>query len=141
MLKLKEIPEVSHLKFRNLIEKRMKKICENICDSYDAECEFKYTHEFSPTINWEKCVDVVAQAAKNIVGEENVNANCDPIMGSEDFGTFIQKVPGCFLFIGSANSENEIIPLHNYHYDYNDTILETSAELFAEIVRIRLSDM
>ncbi|MDF2536422.1 MAG: hypothetical protein K0R18_2584, partial [Bacillales bacterium] len=44
-------------------------------------------------------------------------------------------------FIGSANSDNkdEIIPLHNSIYDYNDTILETCAELFAEIIRIRLS--
>lgn len=126
---------------QKLIEKRMRKICENICDSHEAECEFEYTHEFSPTVNWEKCTEIAVQAARNIVGEENVNADCDPIMGSEDFGTFMQKVPGCFLYIGSANSENEVIPLHNYYYDYNDTILKNGAELFAEIIRIRLSDM
>lgn len=126
---------------QKLIEKRMRKICENICDSYEAECEFEYTHEFSPTVNWEKCTEVVAQAARNIVGEENVNANCEPIMTSEDFGIFMEKVPGCFIFLGSAKSENEIIPLHNYLYDYNDTILKIGAELFVEIVRIRLSEM
>ena len=123
---------------QKLIEERMRKICENICDSHGAECEFEYTHEFSPTANWEKCIEVVAQAARNIVGEENVNVNCEPIMTSEDFGLFLDKVPGCFVFLGSAKNENEIIPLHNYLYDYNDKILKTGAELLAEIVRIRL---
>lgn len=129
------------LEVQKLIETRMKKICEGICEVYGAECQFEYTHEFSPTLNWEKYIDIAVQAAKNVVGEENVNANCAPLMSSEDFGVFLQKVPGCFLFIGSANSDNkdEIIPLHNSIYDYNDTILETCAELFAEIIRIRLS--
>ena len=32
-------------------EKRMKEICENTCKAYNAECEFKYTHEFVPLVN------------------------------------------------------------------------------------------
>ncbi|MBM7870270.1 hippurate hydrolase [Clostridium pascui] len=126
---------------QKLIEDRMKRICEGICDFYGAECQFEYTHEFSPTLNWEKCTEIAAQAARNIVGDENVNANCDPMMSSEDFGTFLQRIPGCLVFLGGANSDNknDVIPLHNSLYDYNDSILETGAEFFAEIVRIRLS--
>lgn len=127
---------------QKLIEDRMKKVCEGICDFYGAECQFKYTHEFSPTLNWEKCTEVAAQAARNIVGDENVNANCDPMMSSEDFGTFLQTIPGCLVFLGGANSDNknDVIPLHNSLYDYNDTILENGAEFFAEIIKIRLSE-
>jgi amidohydrolase len=126
---------------QQIIESRMRKICESICDSYGAECQFEYTHEFTPTVNWQECTEVAVQAARNIVGEEKVNANCVPLMGSEDFGAFLQKIPGCYVFLGSANSEEkeEIIPLHNSLYDYNDTILKTGAEFFAEIVKIRLS--
>ena len=129
------VPEV-----QQLIESRMKKICENICESYGAECQFEYTHEFSPTLNWEKPTEIAVEAAKNIVGEKNVIANCDPLMGSEDFGTFLEKVPGCFVFIGSGSSADskDTIPCHNSLYDYNDAILETGSELFAEIVRMRL---
>jgi amidohydrolase len=128
---------------QQIIESRMRKICKSICESYGAECQFEYTHEFTPTVNWEKCTEVAVQAARNVVGEEKVNANSAPLMSSEDFGAFLQRIPGCFVFLGSANSENknDIIPLHNSLYDYNDTILEIGSEFFAEIVRISLSDI
>ncbi len=125
---------------QKLIETRMRSIVEGICQANGAEFEFKYTHEFSPTINWEKCVNVVANAAKNIVGKNNVDTNCEPWTASEDFGTFLQHVPGCFLFLGSGKSPiaSENTPLHNSAFDYNDDILVTGAEFFAELIRVRL---
>ena len=59
-------------------------------------------------------------------------------MGSEDFGHFIQNVPGCFVFLGSKRDGEEAISLHNSCFDYNDDILVTGAEFFAELVRERL---
>lgn len=125
---------------QELIETRMRSISEGICQMNGAECEFEYTHEFAPTINWEKCVDVVVKVAKNVVGEDKVNTNCEPWMASEDFGNFLKYVPGCFLFLGSGKSTevSKNIPLHNSQYDYNDDVLLTGAEFFAELIRIRL---
>jgi hippurate hydrolase len=125
---------------QELIETRMRSISESICDMNGAGCEFEYTHEFEPTINWEKCVDVVAKAGKNVVGEQNVNTNCEPWMASEDFGTFLKHVPGCFLLLGSGKSSkaSENTPLHNSQYDYNDDVLLTGAEFFAELIKLRL---
>lgn len=123
------------------IESRMRNICESVCEMNGADCEFEYTHEFSPTINWKESVSIASQAAKNLLGEDRVNDNCEPWMASEDFGAFLEHVPGCFLFLGSGKSENvnENIPLHNSKYDYNDSILEIGAEFFAELIRLRLS--
>lgn len=128
------------VEIQKLIEKRMKSICEGICEMNGADYEFEYTHEFAPTVNWEKCVNIAAAAAKNVVGEDKVNANCEPWMASEDFGTFLRYVPGCFLFLGSGESEiaSENTPLHNSLYDYNDNVLETGAEFFAELIKVRL---
>lgn len=125
---------------QQLIENRMRALCGNICRAHGAECQFEYTHEFSPTYNWEKPVEIAVQAAKNLLGADKVDANCSPLMGSEDFGAFLEKVPGCFVFIGSGTGGDpkDCIPCHNSFYDYNDGILEIGAELFAEIIRIRL---
>ena len=61
-------------------------------------------------------------------------------MASEDFGTFLERIPGCFVFLGSGDCENgaDNIALHNSRFDYNDKVLETGAEFFAELVRVRL---
>ncbi|MEA4849789.1 MAG: M20 aminoacylase family protein [Clostridiaceae bacterium] len=125
---------------QELIETRMRSISENICNMNGAGCEFLYTHEFSPTVNWERCVNAAAKAAINVVGEDKVNTNCEPWTASEDFGTFLRHVPGCFLFLGSGKSTkaSENTPLHNSQYDYNDDILEIGAEFFAELIRLRL---
>lgn len=123
------------------IEDRMRSICEGICSMHGAECQFEYTHEFAPTYNWANYLGSVIEAAKITVGEDNVDSNCTPLMVAEDFGEFLQKIPGCFIFIGSGdcNGVASDIPLHNSLYDYNDEILEIGSEYFAELVKIRLA--
>ncbi|HEY4534200.1 MAG TPA: M20 aminoacylase family protein, partial [Fusobacterium sp.] len=126
-------------KVQELIEKRMKDITENICKAYGADWEFFYTHEFSPTINTENCYNIAVQAAKNALGEENVVENCQPLMSSEDFAKYLEKVPGCFVFLGGAKEGEEIYSLHHHCYDYNDRNLLKGAKYFEEIVKISLS--
>ena len=123
------------------LEENMKMISESICHMYGAECEFEYTHEFLPTVNDSVCVKKAVQAAQKVVGEEKVDGDAPQVMISEDFSGFLDKVPGCFVFVGSGTGENGEgdIALHNPHYDYNDDILEIGANYFAEVVRTCLS--
>ncbi len=123
-----------------LIENRMRAICQGICDASGAACEFLYTHEFTPTVNWRECAQAAVRAAEAVVGADRVSGDCEPWMASEDFGTFLTKIPGCFVFLGSgAASSGGDIPLHNACFDYNDDVLLTGAEFFAELVHERLS--
>lgn len=122
-----------------LLETRMREVSEGICRAHGAECTFEYTHEFAPTVNSEQFVDVAARAARNIVGANGVDANVQPMMISEDFGAFLQVVPGNFMFIGNGELAGEGgTPLHNATYDFNDEILLTGAQYFAEIARLEL---
>ena len=123
-----------------LIESRMRAVCQGICDANGVSCDFLYTHEFTPTVNWKVCTQAAVRAAEAVVGADRVNGDCEPWMASEDFGTFLTKIPGCFVFLGSgAPSSGGDIPLHNARFDYNDDVLLTGAEFFAELVRERLS--
>jgi hippurate hydrolase len=124
---------------QTLLETRMREICEGICRMHGATCTFEYTHEFAPTVNWEHCVSVSIEAARNVVGEERVNGAVDPMMISEDFGAFLQVVPGAFVFIGNGEAGTAGgIPLHNSRYDFNDDVLTVGARYFAEIARVAL---
>ena len=123
-----------------LIETRMRDLVEHICQAYGATWDFLYTHEFAPTVNWDEQVDAVIQAASHVLGAEKVNGNCSPFMASEDFGAFLEKVPGAFFFMGGAvGDESRDMPLHNSCFDYNDDTLETGAQVFAQLVRERLA--
>lgn len=122
-----------------LLETRMREVCEGICRTHGADCTFEYTHEFAPTVNSAQFVDVAVRAARNVAGSDSVDADVQPMMISEDFGAFLQVVPGNFVFIGNGESaENGGVPLHNATYDFNDEILLTGARYFAEIARLEL---
>ncbi|MFM0397491.1 M20 aminoacylase family protein [Paraburkholderia phytofirmans] len=127
-------PDVQHM-----LETRMREISEGICHAHGAACSFEYTHEFAPTVNSAEYLELAVAAARNIVGAENVEANVQPMMISEDFGAFLQVVPGNFAFIGNGDTgKTGGVPLHNATYDFNDDILLTGAQYFAEIARLAL---
>ena len=120
-----------------IVERRMREICTSICRMNGAECDFDFTYEFIPTVNDPACVSHLAEAAGKIVGKANVNTGVSGQLTSEDFGRFIQEVPGCFFLIGSGKGTYDPA-LHNAGFDFNDNILETGAEVFAQLVRDRL---
>lgn len=128
-------------KVQEQLEKEMKAISEAICTMYGATCEFEYTHEFSPTVNDANSVKRAVTAATNIVGSDCVCGDTSQVMISEDFAGFLEKIPGCFVFIGSGTVEEGCngIALHNPSFDYNDDILEIGAKYFAEVARVSLS--
>jgi len=122
-----------------LLEARMRALCEGICAAHGATCTVAYTHEFAPTVNWPQCVPVAVRAAQAVVGADRVDANTPPLMASEDFGCFLQHIPGAFVFIGNGDGDSPgAVPLHNAAYDFNDALLPLGARWFAGLVRQRL---
>lgn len=124
-----------------MLEQRMRVICNSICAMHEAECEFIYTHEFAPTVNHVVETGYAVETAIKVFGKENVDPNTLPMMTSEDFGAFLQKVPGAFVLFGNGTEQDGkgYLPLHNSAYDFNDDILLQGATFFAELVSMRLS--
>lgn len=125
---------------QTLIETRMQAIVEHACAMAGADYEFSYTHEFAPTVNWPECTSHAAAAARKAVGEGKVKDNCQPWMASEDFGSFLAKIPGCFVFLGSGKAGKENYMCHNAHFDFNDNVLLTGAAFFKALVEERLPE-
>ncbi|MBZ5792732.1 amidohydrolase [Burkholderia contaminans] len=124
-----------------LLETRMREVSEGICRTHGATCTFEYTHEFAPTVNSPEWVDTAVQAAAQVAGADAVNADVQPMMISEDFGAFLQAVPGNFVFIGNGEAGGRGgVPLHNATYDFNDEILPIGARYFEAVARLALRE-
>ena len=112
----------------------MAAIVAGVCRAHGATHEFEYTHEFEPTINSPDHVEIAIAAAREVAGANQVDGNCAPVLASEDFGAFLAKVPGNFMFIGAGVAgEKYGTPLHNPRYDFNDGILLLGARYLAAI--------
>lgn len=127
---------------QEILENRMRELCESICSMNGADLEFTYDHEFIPLVNDRACTKLAGEAAKHVVGKGFVDLDGGLVMASEDFARFLQKIPGCYVNIG-GNCDLEkgaTYPLHNAHFDYNDRILETGARYLQELVRVSMPE-
>ncbi|MCA6215575.1 amidohydrolase [Ideonella sp. B7] len=122
-----------------LLAQRIRAIATGVGAAHGAQVAVTYTHEFAPTVNWPACTEAALAAARAVVGPANVQADYPPLMISEDFGAFLQRVPGAFIFLGNGTGEQPgALPLHNAGYDFNDALLPVGARYFAELVRQQL---
>ena len=57
-------------------------------------------------------------------------------MGGEDFAYYLEKVPGCFFFLGTVpEGQTSYPPLHSDRYDFTDAALGLGVRMFVNIVR------
>ncbi|MBI0331195.1 M20 aminoacylase family protein [Burkholderia plantarii] len=123
---------------RAQLKRRIIEIAEGQAASYGAKAHVEYTHGYPVVINSDAETDFAAQVAKELVGEQNVAEQIDPLMGSEDFAYLLQQRPGSFVRIGNGVGEDGCM-VHNPHYDFNDRNLPIGAAFWTRLVERYLS--
>ena len=96
-----------------------------LCQTYVLQLKINYYDRFPETRNDSGAVEKVHKACQSI-GMPFMELP-DPIRTSEDFGYFLMKAPGALIWLGAGEN---VAPLHNAEFDYNDGLLEESCKLF-----------
>ena len=99
----------------------------------DAQCVIDWGAP--PVINDESMARLAAEAAKEITGEERtVTHLAAPNMGGEDFAYYLEKLPGAYLFLSSANgAKNCAFAHHNSRFNVDEDVLHMGAALYVNI--------
>ena len=130
----------------DLIEKRMREIAEHTAAAFGTTMEFKFKRNYPPLINHEPETLFAIEVMKDVLGKDQVQANVEPTMGSEDFAFMLQEKPGCYVFIGNGDGDHRTLGhglgpcnLHNPSYDFNDSLLPIGATYWARLAEKFLS--
>ncbi|MDA3902402.1 MAG: amidohydrolase [Desulfuromusa sp.] len=83
---------------------RFIRIVRGICTTHRCECEIAIEHENIPLINDEEMSDLAYQAAQMVFPSTRA-IEINRSLASEDFSEFTDRVPGVFIFLGTANPE------------------------------------
>ena len=118
---------------RDWLAPSMQRVVDGIAQAYGASAEFDYLRRYPSTINHSTETGIAAKIAAEVAGEARVDINTAPVMGGEDFSFMLEKVPGCYLFIGNGAGEGACM-VHNPSYDFNDEILPVGATYFSRLV-------
>lgn len=109
---------------RRSIPEMMEVSIKGICDSMHATYDFHYRFGAPEVCNHDAMVDIVRSAAETVIGAENAVDLVDPVMGGEDFGRYLEKVPGAFFRLGTCNPQKgTCVAQHNARFDVDDDAL------------------
>nr|HID13648.1 amidohydrolase [Anaerolineae bacterium] len=108
---------------RETVLRRVREVIEGVAAACGAVAELEIVPLTPALINDAEVAEVVRAAAQAVVGPENVSSE-ERTMGSEDAAFFMQEVPGCYFFLGSANVERGLnAPHHNSRFDFDEDAL------------------
>ncbi|MGD9591028.1 MAG: M20 family metallopeptidase [Candidatus Berkiella sp.] len=111
------------------IKHRLQQVLQLVAKQTQTSIKIDFTQMCPPTINSTVETQYVMNHAKLLFGENRVQIKPKPARASEDFSYFLQKVPGCYFFVGNGDSHF----CHNSHYDFNDEVMFTAVHLLATL--------
>ncbi|WP_079910952.1 amidohydrolase [Paenibacillus sp. 32352] len=103
---------------------RLHRIAMGIAAGYGAEAELSWFSGIPTVNNDAAAVETVRFAAEALKLQV---AEAIPSAGGEDFAHYQEKVPGCFIWMGTSGTEE----WHHPKFTLNDEALVPSAALFA----------
>ena len=69
---------------------------------------------------------IAQHAAEDVVGKKGVRPMSSGNMGGEDFGFYVEQVPGCFIRYG-ATPPGESFPAHSSRFWWDEATLAHGA--------------
>ena len=117
---------------REQVERRLHEFVRAQASSYGLESEIDYQQQYPVLVNHEEETAFARDVALQMLGPDQVRLR-PPTMGSEDFAYMLQRVPGCYLFLGNGEGEEGGCVVHNPNYDFNDAALPIGASYWARL--------
>ncbi len=113
---------------RQMLAERIEAMVRGIAAAMRAEVDFRYRFGYPPTVNEPAMTELVRGVAGEVVGPERVIDG--PLhMGAEDFSYFLERVPGCFWFVGSRNEDKGLVWGHHHpRFDIDEQALAVGIE-------------
>ena len=137
------IPDTAHVggtlrtldeEVRTGMEMRLTQVAQGLAQVYGAQAEVRYTRTYPVTVNHARETTLAGDAAAAVVGEEQVDRACEPLMGGEDFAYMLEAVPGAYIFTGNGDGAG----LHQSAYDFNDKAIPYGVAYWVQLVERRL---
>jgi amidohydrolase len=119
------------------IPKVIERIARGVCDAMGANFKLNYKRQSLPLVNRAEISDLVADCAAQVLGEDNVIRDASVrTMGGEDMSYFLERVPGCYFFLGSRNEARGLInPHHSPLFDIDESALALGVEIMTRVAR------
>jgi amidohydrolase len=113
------------------LPEKMERVVRGTAEAAGVTARLDYKRINRPTVNDAEMADLVIDVARRLVGEDNVETDTQTL-GGEDMSVFLDRVPGCFFFVGSA-PEGRHRPHHSPVFDIDERALQVGTAVFEAV--------
>jgi len=120
---------------REIVLKRFSEIVNGVADAMGCVAEFEVIRLTPALVNTNEIAARVQESAEHLLPDAELDKSGYLTMGAEDMAFMLEKVPGCFFFVGSANQEKGLTYGHHHpRFDFDEAVLPRAAALMANAV-------
>ena len=110
---------------------KLEQLAQATAHAFTAEIKVTFRDLLNGLVNDKSTAITCAEAARDLLGAENVFCNDPPSLGGEDFADYVTLVPGCMLTLGVAFPQRAKTALHTATFDLNEAALLVGPKLLA----------
>ena len=115
------------------LPEKIRRIVEGTASACGVTARIRYERTNGATVNDPKMADIVIEVARGLLGEENVETDTRTL-GGEDMSVYLDRVPGCFFFVGCAK-EGPLRPHHSPEFDIDERALAVGTVVMEAVLR------
>lgn len=135
-IKLAGTLRTHHDSVRQQVPQQMEQIIAGITAAHGARFTLNWTRGYASGNNHPDACAIARKVVSDALGEQALREMAHPLFGGEDFSSYQQKVPGCFLFIGSGNeSLGATYGVHNPRFRLDEAALQIGVKLHVGFIQ------
>ena len=109
-------------------------MAEGIAKAHDLEVEIDLHIGYDVTVNDQNYANIAAGLVRHVVGEDRFIELPTPVMGAEDFGVVLERIPGAMVFLGATPADRNpatAAPNHSNRVFYDEDAMSTGIALYS----------
>lgn len=119
---------------REFVKRRVAEVCTQVAAALGGTVDVLLEDDTSPTVNDSACVRHVQTAADTALGSGAFVKQERCHMTTEDFGRFLERVPGAFGFLGCTAPCAVAYPLHSPRFQPDELAIHHGIAVYKHLV-------
>ena len=119
---------------RRMVHDGIRRVAEGIAAAHDLEAIVDVNIGYDVTVNNNDHARVVSDLVASVAGADRFIDLPTPVMGAEDFGVVLDRVPGAMVFLGATPADRNpatAAPNHSNRVFYDEDCMSTGIALYS----------
>lgn len=119
---------------RTSVHDGIKRVAEGIAAAHDLQVEIDLHIGYDVTVNDHDYASIAAGLVRDVVGADRFIELPNPVMGAEDFGVVLERIPGAMVFLGATPHDRNpatAAPNHSNRVFYDEDAMSTGIALYS----------